>query len=133
VGQVAIAKPQCAGCGHDLDEDPGAPVETRDPCPICGSLVRHIAIHVEDTIAIHESTRVQGRPGTGGKPFVDQIVGDDLQRSTGRWMRRERVIDRTNDRYREVVTDPTTGEVVHECEEPLTDHQGHGHAKRKPT
>ena len=70
MGQVTVAKPLCAGCGQELDEDPGAPVETREPCSGCGSILRHIAVHVEDTITIHESTRVQGRHGTSVKPFA---------------------------------------------------------------
>jgi hypothetical protein len=47
-------------------------------------------------------------------------------------MRLDRVIDREKNRYTERVTDPATGEVVHECDEPLTDHQDHGAAKGRP-
>lgn len=42
---------------------------------------------------------------------------------------RERPIDRSNVIYREEVIDPTTGRVIHHCEEPLSKHRGHGSAK----
>jgi hypothetical protein len=35
--------------------------------------------------------------------------------------------------WSEKVTDSTTGEVIHECNEPLDQHQGHGSAKSKPS
>jgi len=46
-------------------------------------------------------------------------------------MHLERLIDRENDWYAETVTDPETGEIVHECKEPLSEHQGHGAAKKR--
>ena len=42
------------------------------------------------------------------------------------------VIDRENDLYKEVVTDPDTGKIIHQCEEPLSEHVGHGSAKHRP-
>ena len=65
------------------------------------------------------------------KPFVEQTTGADLHRKTGKWMNLSRVYDRENDLYKEVITDPTTGEIVHECIEPLSSHNGHGSAKPK--
>ena len=46
-------------------------------------------------------------------------------------MKLERHIDRDNDHYHEKVTDPETGEIIHESDEPLSEHQGHGSAKTK--
>ena len=40
--------------------------------------------------------------------------------------RHERLIDHQNNRYRETVTARETGEVIHHCDEPLTNHTGHG-------
>ena len=48
-------------------------------------------------------------------------------------MRLERVIDREKDSYKEIVTDPITGEVTHHCGEPLSKHQGYGSAKKQGT
>jgi hypothetical protein len=43
----------------------------------------------------------------------------------------DRVIDRDNDYYLERIVDPETGEVIRECEEKLSEHQGRGSAKPK--
>ena len=39
------------------------------------------------------------------------------------------VIDRENDRYVEKGTDYESDEVIRQCEEPLSQHQGHGSAR----
>jgi len=65
-----------------------------------------------------------------GKTLAEGLSGDDLHRKSGKWMKKERLIDRANDRYKEVVTDPETGSVVHQSEEPLSQHRGYGSAKK---
>lgn len=42
-----------------------------------------------------------------------------------------RLIDRENNLYHEKVISIDTGEIVHECKEKLSDHSGHGSAKKK--
>jgi len=64
-----------------------------------------------------------------GKPYQEGRTGDDLYRKTGKWMILERIIDRARNWYKELVTDPETGKVVHHCEEPVSQHRGHGSAK----
>jgi len=44
---------------------------------------------------------------------------------------RARVIDRDNDSYFEKITDYETGEIIHHCEELLSQHQNHGSAKKR--
>lgn len=39
-------------------------------------------------------------------------------------------VDRENDRYSETVTEYETGIVIHHCNEKLSEHTGHGSAKR---
>ncbi len=65
------------------------------------------------------------------KPFIEEVSGADLFRKIYKWMHLSRVIDREHDWYSEVITDPVTGNVVHQCEEPLSKHMGHGNAKHK--
>jgi len=60
---------------------------------------------------------------------MEQTVGDDLHLKSGKWMKLERLIDRVGDWYREIVTDPENGQIIHFCEEPLSQHYGHGSAK----
>jgi hypothetical protein len=120
----------CGNCGLQLEEDTSTPTEDRLPCPSCGSKKRAIHVTIHDTLTFKEKLGMKGRHAGGGKPFIEQIQGDDLHRDTGTWKQLSRVIDRENDEYHEVVKDPSTGEVIHECHEPLSKHRGHGAAKR---
>jgi len=72
---------------------------------------------------------MKGKHPEGKKPFIEQVSGDDYNRDIGEWRKLERVIDRDNDAYKEVITDPKTGKVIKHCEEPLSKHTGHGSAK----
>ena len=73
----------------------------------------------------------QKRPGIAG--YIKEIKsGDDLFRLTSEWRKLIRVFDRLNDRYYERITDPETGEVVRECDEPLSHHRGRGSERNKP-
>lgn len=47
-------------------------------------------------------------------------------------VKKQRFIDHEADIYSETVTDIESGETIHECEEPLSCHKGHGSAKKKP-
>jgi hypothetical protein len=118
----------CGNCGLKLEENPGPPDE-RTGCPQCGSTLRHLSVSVSETVKFHEMLGLKGRHAEG-RPFIELKQGDDLHRKSGRWMLLERVIDRAKNWYREVVTDPETGKVIHQCEEPLSEHQGHGTAQK---
>jgi hypothetical protein len=75
---------------------------------------------------------LKARRKPGDKPFREGKYGDDLYRKTGKWNELERTIDRANDRYREKITDPETGDVIRDLDEPLSKHRGRGDAKRRP-
>jgi hypothetical protein len=62
-------------------------------------------------------------------PRIQFMDGDEIRKSDGKWMEKHRLVDRDKDLYRERVVDSLNGEVVHECDEPLTSHTGHGSAK----
>jgi hypothetical protein len=82
-------------------------------------------------LGFHASLGYKAKSQGKGKPHLEGKTGDDLHRKTGKWMFLERVFDHAKNWYKELITDPETGEVVRHCEEPLTDHGGHGSAKRK--
>jgi len=63
------------------------------------------------------------------KPQKEFITGGDLQRKTGKYVEKLRCVDRQSDRYWEIVADPETGEIIHRCDERLSDHKGHGSDK----
>lgn len=72
-----------------------------------------------------------GDPMTGyGKPSLEHVIGPEKSAS-GRLVMKERLIDKQSDSYLERITDKETGEVIHECVEPLSKHRGHGDAKKK--
>lgn len=119
----------CGACDAMLEEDPHGLAEQRVPCPYCGSLLRCFKVRMSVTVPLKIKMRSKGRCPDRKRPFIEQTIGDDLHRKTGRWMRLLRIIDRDKDRYYERVTDPATDEIVHECDEPLSDHTGHGSAK----
>ena len=121
---------QCGGCNAVLDETDQQ--TERLPCPNCGSSLRHIKVSVSDEIQIREQMGMKAKdPTKPGKQKIriEQLVGDDLHRNSGKWYKKIRVIDRENDRYFEEVVDPDTGKVIHRCEEPLSEHFGHGSAR----
>ena len=133
VARMAVdsASVHCAACGAILDENPSAPVDERLPCPQCGSFSRSIHVSCSDTLTFHSKLNLKARHSGEKRPFMDQTVGDDLHRNSGHWMKLYRLIDRVKDWYYERVTSPATGEIVHECSEPLTNHRDHGSAKAK--
>lgn len=120
---------ECADCGFILDDDSSIPAEKRLPCPSCGSFKRIYHVTIHDTVTLREKIGMKARHPGGEKPFIEQVQGADLHQKSGKWMNKVRIIDRDNDSYHEVITNPETGEVIHECKEPLSQHIGHGTAR----
>jgi hypothetical protein len=127
----AVQAVKCGNCGKELEEEPTIFVESRRPCPNCGSTTRLFEAATNGKLPLYSKLGIKARHGNKGKPFIEQIVGDDLQHKTGKWMKLQRIIDRAKNWYREIVQDPETGQVIHHSDEPLTDHRGHGSAKNK--
>lgn len=93
--------------------------------------------YVQEQFRTHGAVRIRqrdpnkgGDPTTGfGKPAREQIVGSEMSAS-GRLVHKERHWDKQSDWYFERITNIQTGEIIHECEEPLSEHRGHGAAKK---
>ena len=64
------------------------------------------------------------------KPHVELKQGPSHSYKLGKPVEHERLIDRGNDRYFEKVTDYESGDLIHQDDEPLSDHKGHGAAKK---
>lgn len=86
---------------------------------------------MSETVTLRASLRTKHKD-SNRKILAEGFSGDDLHRKSGKWMKKERVIDHAKDEYKEVVTDPEDGRIVHQCEEPLSKHIGHGSAKKSP-
>ena len=67
---------------------------------------------------------------TRGKYHHEALRGHEFN-VKGNLMKKERIIDRKNNYYRERVVNADTGEVVRDVEQPLSEHRGHGSAKHK--
>ena len=118
---------QCSGCDAILLEP--FQVESRDPCPECGSTNRKFSMDAADRLWLGEMLGMkQKRPGEK-RPILETKCGDSLFRKTNEWHKLVRVIDRHNDRYYEFITNEE-GEVLRHVEEPLSEHRGRGSAKR---
>ena len=90
-----------------------------------------ISLSSVEKIELHEMIKIRQKSPQNKKPIIEIIAGDSLTKKTGKWAHREMYIDRKNDQYREIVRDKKTGEIIHFTEEPLSQHKGHGSAKKR--
>jgi len=86
---------------------------------------------VHEKLTIREKIGMKHKRPGHKKPIYESVSGDDLHRATGQWNKLTREIDRENNRYKEVIINPESGEVIRHCEEPLTKHFDRGSAKPK--
>jgi hypothetical protein len=113
----------------------GAVLSSPDPatCPQCGRALSeiHLLVDEEISLTLREKLHAKVRYGQPGEiaPHLETTAGDDLQRSSGRWLHLERRVDREKDLYTEKLTDPETGEVMRDVRERLSEHRGRGAAK----
>lgn len=105
-------------------------LDTQDYVICIGCGARLPAIGVAGNILRGSAWR-GGMTKTKGLIFKQQ-VSYGVQRNRGDLpVRHERLIDRQNNRYFEKVVARETGEVVHQCDEALSDHKGHGSDKKE--
>jgi Zn ribbon nucleic-acid-binding protein len=114
---------KCSDCGELLENE-------NENCPKCGSDKKTFQIGVRDGIEIHEQIKGKVKSQAINKPLREFIYGDEKYRKQDKWVDKTRIIDRENNEYTEIVKYKETGEIIHECKEPLTDHFNHGSAKK---
>lgn len=119
---------KCKNCKTTLLESKN---ETRTPCPVCGEISREFYRNIEDNIVIQDQLNIKGRHSASKKSFFEERIGADFYIKEIEWHHVVRVIDRDNDKYIETITNPKTGAVIKNTEEPLSEHKGHGSAKRR--
>ncbi|HYL12145.1 MAG TPA: hypothetical protein VEV41_03870 [Terriglobales bacterium] len=87
-------------------------------------MARVIEVSVSSRLEFHDSLGFKHKRVGQKKPLAEGVSGDAFFHMESKWVKKERFIDREGNRYREQVTDPTTGEVIHHCDEPLSQHTG---------
>lgn len=130
VGNEVKQVVKCGRCKQELDETPGLPADKRKPCPHCNSKSRFFEVEIDTELKFHTELKAKARHPGPGKHFLELKIGDSLHIASGIWNKLERVIDRAKGRYKEVITD-RAGKEIHRCEESLSEHKGHGSAKKK--
>lgn len=125
------AKVRCGACGAPVDEPIDIDSAQRRPCSECGSTSRIFAKDdLEGELAPAGTLRARGYRAGLSKWFIEIVQGVDFSTRLRRWMKKLRIIDREQDRYVEAVVDPETGNKIHDVDEPLSSHTGHGSDRR---
>jgi hypothetical protein len=99
-------------------------------CKICGSDKKLICVTISESFSVHELVKGTVTEEGSRKPAMKFLTGDSFSGKEGVWRNRGYTVDRKNDVYKEIVTDKVTGVIIHKCEEPLSQHRGHGSAKK---
>lgn len=117
---------QCDNCGHVWNYD-------SEVCPSCGSKQQTITFHITEKSSpiIVDMLSAAVKEIGKKKPILEEKVGSEIWKDKGKYVTKKRIIDRENNHYYEKIVDPDTKEVIHECDEPLTEHFGHGSAKKE--
>lgn len=101
----------------------------------CGSVAVLIELTITDDVGVRDLlTGKSKNPDLGSRKGrkIDFTTGTDYFRRGQRWHRVVRTIDYANDWYDETIIDEATGEVIRDCHERLSEHQGRGSASRPP-
>lgn len=124
----------CLGCGFRWECNLDIESRHQKPCPQCGSIARKFdelcqeILHSSEAWEVRtKDTSLPSKKKERGKLFNGQQWSEERKKMVNKVVD----IDRRQDHYHEKIIDPETGEVIHECTEPLSQHQGHGSAKLK--
>jgi hypothetical protein len=109
---------KCERCGAELKE-------SDKECPKCGSTKKMFAVIVGGTLTPRGSLRVRHKVKGFGK-FAKEIIqgwfpSKNSKLSQG--VEKERIVDKKNDKYDEIVRDARTGQIMHETHKPLSQHK----------
>ena len=127
---LSANRTECGNC-LALLETARTEAEAATPCPHCGSTLRNVFVSIEERATARDGNGMKAKRQGQKRPFVESISLPNQSKILGKLVHHERLIDRDNDLYFERVTDYETGKVIHEQAEPLSQHVGHGSAKKR--
>jgi hypothetical protein len=110
----------CGSCDKRLDEDAGLPFEQRLGCPECASTARLVKVVVTAQLSTHADVLVRAKRAGRGGWIVKMRTGDDYVRQLDGWGKRELLLDRECDQYREIIELPDDSRI--ESRAALSDH-----------
>jgi len=119
----------CSNCGFILPDTDNA--ESAIACENCGGLNRTIHVSVEEKVIARDGLGLKAKRPGEKRPYIEDLSIPEHNHCLDKVVHRARVIDRDNDSYFEKITDYETGEIIHHCEELLSQHQNHGSAKKE--
>jgi hypothetical protein len=115
----------CSNCGIKLPD-------LKNNCTKCDSNLKTVNLSFTEKITIYE--KIEGKAKDMSKrkkkKLVEHFIKGNEQSKNGEWIYKERIISPLKDYYLEKITD-SKGEIIHFCEEKLSEHIGHGNAKFK--
>jgi len=124
----------CRDCATEIDEASELNAE-RQPCPSCGSKRRVYEEFMLSTVTIGTQLRTKGytkeKSRTKGLKF-ETVDGDSFSTSLKRFVKVNQLVDHEAHRYKKLVVDTLTGDVLRDVDKPLSEHQNRGTAKIKP-
>jgi hypothetical protein len=105
-------------------------VNSRTPCPSCGSTTRVFErTESATTHPINTSLGLKARSAGGGRPWYELFAGGQWSDGLKRIVQKVRIINRRDDAYHERVVDIETGTILKDYSERLREHTDHGSAK----
>ncbi|MBU4192176.1 MAG: hypothetical protein KUA35_05640 [Pseudodesulfovibrio sp.] len=118
---------ECKQCGNEINEP------DCKSCPKCGHTEFFVNISATATgvgsVDIREY-RIYGEK-ENGRRYREVIVRKEYNYDHECEVIVDMEINRRNNRYTKTVKKVDDGKIIHSCDEPLADHQGHGCAKKK--
>ncbi len=91
---------------------------------------KNYKIELNDKLELHEKIIAKLKNKNEKNWNLKILMGEDYYKKAGEWRPILRIIDRKNNRYEEKIV-RNNGDVVRYVKEKLTEHQGHGSAKKQ--
>lgn len=130
VSRVAV----CANCDTPIPMEMLEHAGVDAPCPACSGTARVWSINVADAVQVRDNMKAKSKRDTfpsKKKVRLELQTGEEIRRDGRGWVTKDRIIDHDADSYIEKVVDSDTGLVLRDVAEPLSEHRGHGSARRK--
>lgn len=128
-GVALMTKVECKNCGASLNDEPTPGSVDRTPCPTCGSKLRLFKNEISASVSFRAGLRGVGYSVSKSKWFSKFQSEPSFHRRLGIWAQKLMSLNKKSDSYSKTITNPETGEVIHNCSEPLSKHTGHGSAR----